>query len=251
MAIRAKSTADLPPSTAEGSTERSHCAKPTDFGLGVTFDLAGAEWPQVNALHAQYEFHKHWPDGMLCHITGITTNGVLSHGVWTNERDEAAYFRDVAIPIITDAVDEIGAARGAESTWDFEPVSRALHDLTLGPGVAAFVDIGADADASAIDVLGSRPVAIDLDLNEIADVAVERMRSQLEYDDSTPCDLIMSFEESSTDGDRLQTQIWSSADAANAFLKNVAIPLRSDGSNLRPLKRISFGSSSMNPNWFA
>lgn len=229
------------------------------FRCAVTFSLVGADWEYVNALHATYKFHESWPAGMLCHITGVVEDGVRSIGLWTERDVEQAYFRLIAAQIITDSVQTIGPPPAAtDEGGDFEPTARQLIHVIASEAVHAFVDIGEDADASAVEALGTRPVAIDLDLRPFDDSVYEELTAALGYEDSVPEGMIVAWAERE-DAGIFATQVWSSEEQAQFGLESEYLPAlrRVVGPaaaellqpKIRPISRISFGSSELDPAW--
>lgn len=234
-------------------------ARPKRFQLAVTFDLRGAEWEFVNKLHAVYRFHEYWPPGMLCHITGETADGVISVGVWTDEHDEQAFFRDVAVKVITQALQDFGVPAGDFGAMDFQPVSRHVDNLIVGPLLGDFQDIGPDLDASAVFRLGTQPVSLDCTFpqahpNELCDA--ER---QLGLHREAPEGLLMLLDERDEEGRPKQSQIWRSRGEALDYWKRSFLPALIDvggATTARPprpvardLKRISVGSSELDKAW--
>lgn len=227
----------------------------TGFDLAVTFDMAGVSWDYINQLHRRYGFHERWPDGMLCHITGLSASGIISLGIWTNAADERAFFTRVASSVITDSIREQGAPITEDgASADFSPYARELHRLTIGSDVGSFVDIGEDADATAIGVLGSEPVTVQIDLNGVDADAFDSAMRELGYDQQIPDGLLVQCVELS-DGQLFESQCWASEDSARAALNSEYLPaLQTVGANptasFHRLKRISFGGASCDPGWF-
>lgn len=210
-----------PPSLTPVATDR--------FQLGVTFEMAGIDWNYVNALHAQYKFHERWPAGMLCHITGEFDGGIRSAGLWTDVIDEQKYFRQTAVPVITDSIMAMGPAVSDEETIDFEPVSREVMHLCLTRLANSFADIGADEDASAVHALGGQPVAVRLHISE----GVTALGDEVDG-------LVVAWTE--RDGERpVETQVWSSADHA----ERAGALAHAGLTEMNPLRRISFGPAEL------
>jgi hypothetical protein len=229
------------------------------FEWAVTFDLAGVEWEYLNQLHRGYAFHERWPEGMLCHITGATDDGIASLGIWTNERDEQEYFTSVATEVITKAVREQGAPMTAQGEIaDFSPTARPIHRLMLNPAAAAFVDIGEDTDVKAIGALGGEPVSVRLEHLGLAAAEFDAAMSGLGYDDELPAGLLVQCVELE-DGKLFETQIWTDIDAARRTLDDKYLPAISAAGSERggtvadpaigSLKRVSFGGASFSPAW--
>ncbi len=200
------------------------------FTLAVTFEMNGIEWEYVNQLHSHYKFHEHWPPGMLAHITSEFDGGIRSVGLWTNRRDEQTYFRQTAIPVITDSIMEMGpaVAGNQDAAIDFEPVSRTVDHLTISGLARAFADIGADEDASAVHVLGGQPVVVRV---ELGDATPSRVSGE---------GLIAAWSEHDEDV-RIETQVWATTDhAEGAGALEAESPVSIDR-----LKRISFGADEL------
>lgn len=226
---------------------------PKIFELCVTFDLIGAEWEFVNALHNAYEYEHNWPDGMLCHITSETADGIHSQGIWTNSDDEAVYFREVAVNVITKAMAELGAADGKHGAVDFEPVSRSIEQLIIGPLLDEFEDIGPDHDAQAIHRLGTDPVAVQISFEGIKSANVIEASRSLGLETTAPIGLMLLLDERDDAGVLHQTQVWRSVDEAFSFWAETFAPalvnvgaVASDSDMPKPefrtLKRVSVGS---------
>lgn len=206
---------------------------PTDtdrFTLSVTFEMNGIDWDYVNRLHSHYRFHEDWPPGMLAHVTSEFDGGIRSVGLWTNRLDEQTYFRQTAIPVITDSIMEMGpaVAGNQDAAIDFEPVSRTVDHLTVSGLARAFADIGADEDASAIHALGGQPVVVRI---ELGDSAPTRASGE---------GLIAAWSEHDDDV-RIETQVWATTDhAESAGALETELPLSIDR-----LKRVSFGADEL------
>jgi hypothetical protein len=192
-------------------------AKETDrFRTAVTFEMPGATWEYVNALHAMYRFHENWPKGMLCHITGEAESGIRSIGIWRSRELEQEYFRRVAVEVITESVRVIGPPPAEAEAENFEPRACAISRVLLTDLCAAFADIGEDPDGGAIHMLGTDPV-------------IDRGAPVLEP--GTTCEGLILAWTTSDPGGAVEHRVWTSADHAL-------------GESL-PLRRISFGSTEL------
>lgn len=235
-------------------------ATPTLFELCVTFDLIGAEWEFVNALHNAYEYEHNWPDEMLCHITSETADGIHSQGIWTDSVAEAAYFRNVAVKVITQAMADLGPADGKYGAVDFEPVSRSIQQLIIGPLLDEFKDIGPDHDAQAIHRLGTDPVAVQTSFEGVKPTDVIEASRSLGLQTAAPEGLLLLLDERDEAGEPHQTQVWRSVDEAFSFwgesfapaLVDVGAVASETGMSkpeFRTLKRISVGSKPLEAAW--
>lgn len=235
-------------------------ACPKRYRLNVTFEMAGADWDFVNKLHAAYRFQDRWPQGMLCHLTGIKDGAIVSQGIWTTEEAESAFFRDVAVGVITAAMHDIGPSEGAHGAMDFEPVARNVDRLILGPLLAKFQDIGADLDATAISCLGTDPVALDTAFHGVTKQQLSEAVHALSLTRAAPEGLILLLNESGTDGVPHQSQFWRSIDEAMSFWENAFLPALIDigacksgeqafEPSIRELKRISVDSAEFDSAW--
>lgn len=242
------------------SVERVRVTTPTIFELCVTFDMIGADWDFVNALHNAYEYEHNWPDGMLCHITSETAEGVHSQGIWTNPETEAAYFRNVVVNVITQAMADLGPAAGQYGAVDFEPVSRSIEQLIIGPLLEEFSDIGPDHDAKAIHTLGTDPVALQTSFAGVKAAELADASRSLGLRTVAPEGLLLLVDESDDSGVPHQTQVWRSVDEAFTFWGESFAPALVDVGavasetgmpkpEFRSLKRISVGSKQLEAAW--
>lgn len=234
-------------------------ARPTRFQLAVTFDLQGATWDFINQLHAAYRFHEYWPPGMLCHITGETAQGVRSLGIWTDEHDEQAFFRDVAVKVITQSMQDLGVPEGDHGAMDFEPTARKIDNLIVGPLLEDFQDIGPDPEANAVHRLGTQPVALDCTFTQARRQEVRDAERLLDLDRVAPEGLILLLDESDEDGQISQCQVWRSRSEALDHWERNFLPALVDVGGattelppipiVRDLKRISVGSTELAKAW--
>lgn len=201
------------------------------FKTSVTFDMPGATWDYVNAMHTSYLFHENWPDGMLCHITGEVGTGIRSLGLWTNRETEQEFFRKVAMVIITDSIHELGPPPVETEAESFAPRAQTIERVVMTELCEAFADIGPDLDGSAIHTLGTDPVIVSFPSS------AKRFRSFEPYKstDQAPEGLIIAWTTSGPER-KLDHQVWASAEHAGE-----SVP----GSEIHGLKRISFGSSEL------
>lgn len=235
-------------------------ATPTLFELCVTFDLIDADWEFVNALHSAYAYEHNWPEEMLCHITSETAEGIHSQGIWTDDVAEAAYFRNVAVKVITQAMADLGAGDGKHGALDFEPVSRSIEQLIIGPLLEEFRDIGPDHDAQAIHRLGTDPVAVQTSFEGARHEDVIAASRSLGLRTAAPEGLLLLLDERDETGESHQTQVWRSVDEAFSFWGETFAPalvhagaVASDHEMPKPefrtLKRISVGSKPLDAAW--
>jgi hypothetical protein len=194
-----------------------------EFTTDVTFDMPGATWDYVNAMHAEYRFHEHWPAGMLCHITGEVDQGIRSIGIWRNRELEQHYFQNVAIEVITKSIQKLGPPPIDADGENFEPRSSRITGLLASSLCNAFADIGPDLDADAINALGTTPV--------IACFGSSADTPTVFGLDEIPEGLIIAWTISTPEGER-ELQVWASAEQAPA-------------TETHKLRRISFGSSEL------
>lgn len=224
--------------------------RPRDFTWSVTFDMIGLDWEWVNALHGQYRFHENWPDGMLCHFTGPVSGGVRTIGIWTDRAQEQEYFRKTAIEVITNSVRELGPPPAGDQAGDFEPVARDIHRLALTHACEAFADIGEDADASAINALGTQPVTARFEFSALDAHDYDATIAQLGWGAALPEGMLLALTERRGPA-LIETQIWSSEAIARETLEAGYIPAMSERMNVeaRPtydrLNRISFGGDAL------
>lgn len=245
---------------AEIVNARRRVATPQIFELCVTFDLIGADWEFVNALHSAYEFEHNWPDGMLCHITSESAEGIHSQGIWTDADVEAAYFRDVAVNVITQAMADLGPAAGKYGAVDFEPVARSIDQLIIGSLLSEFQDIGPDHDAQAVHRLGTDPVVVQTRFNDAKPKKLADASRLVGLRTAAPEGLLMLLDETGEDGVPNQSQIWRSAEEAHEFWEQsfasalvdvgaVASETGMPQSRIHPIRRISVGSVPLAAVW--
>lgn len=192
------------------------------FTTAVTFDMPGATWDYVNALHAEYHFDERWPEGMLCHITGEVDRGVRSIGLWRTQALEQEYFRKVAVEVITASIQKLGPPPGADAGENFEPRPEGITGLLATDLCESFADIGPDDDGAAIAALGTQPVIATVDTSSEQSVFAGDLADGL----------IVAWTAVTSEGE-VEHQVWASEDCAPAAAKS------------HPLKRISFGSSEL------
>lgn len=235
-------------------------ATPKLFELCVTFDLIGADWEFVNALHSAYEFEHNWPDGMLCHITSESADGIHSQGIWTDTEAEGNYFRNVAVNVITQAMADLGPAAGKYGAVDFEPVSRRIKQLIVGPLLGEFQDIGPDHDAQAVHLLGTDPVVVTTTFDDAKPTELVDASRSLGLRTAAPEGLFLLLDETGDDGVPSQSQVWRSAEEARTFweqsfsgaLVDVGAVASENGMpqpQIRPIRRISVGSEPLAAAW--
>lgn len=201
------------------------------FKTLVTFDMPGATWDYVNAMHKTYRFHENWPEGMLCHITGEVGSGIRSIGLWTNREIEQEFFRKVAMVIITDSIHELGPPPVETDGESFAPRDQVIERVVLTELCDAFADIGPDLDGDAIHSLGTEPVIVSFPSRAKAFRPFEPFKSK----DEAPEGLIIAWTTNGPEG-KFDHEVWSSSEHAGE-----PVP----GSELHGLKRISFGSSEL------
>ncbi len=253
------SARSLPESPLSGQTLVAVTC-PKRYRLNVTFEMAGADWDFVNKLHAAYQFQDHWPQGMLCHLTGIDDGTVVSQGIWTDEIAESAFFRDVAVGVITQAMHDFGVPEGDDGAVDFEPIARNIDRLIIGQLFAEFQDIGADLDSTAIHQLGTEPVSLDTAFEGVSKQQLQDATNALGLTRAAPEGLILLLNESGDDGSPHQSQFWRSIDEAMSFWEYAFLPALVDigactfdeqrfEPSIRELKRISVDSAEFDSAW--
>lgn len=230
-------------------------ARPKRYQLAVTFDLPGADYELVEKLHRGHRIHEAWPHGMLCHISGETADGVLVLAIWSDERAEQAYFRDVIVKVITNTMQDPDALRGAHGPVDFHPEARAIDNLIVGPLLSEFQDIGPDLDGEAIHRLGTQPVSLDCTFMQARSDEIRDAERQLGLYRAAPKGLLLLLDEKDEQGRPRQSQIWRSCEEALEFWKQEFLPALVDVGGattahpplpvVRDLKRISVDSSEL------
>lgn len=238
---------EIAPSSASAHQPAS---RPSDFTWAVTFDMPGLDWSYVNALHGRYRFHENWPEGMLCHFTGPVSGGIRTIGIWTNRAEEQEYFRKTAIEVITNSVRELGPPPAGDQAGDFEPDASDIHRLVLSDECTAFADIGEDADASAVHVLGTQPVTARFEYSALDTRDYDATIAKLSHGAALPEGMLLALTE--LRGSALvETQVWTSEEAARDYLEASYIPAMAERtqSDVRPtydkLNRISFGGDAL------
>lgn len=186
--------------------------------------MAGANWEFANSLHAAHEFDTNWPAGLLCHTTSETPDGICAKGIWTNETAEAAYFRDFVVDVLTQAMAELGPAMGRHGAIDFEPDARSIEQLIVGQLLGEFQEIGADADGTAIGLLGTTPYSLDASFADATSAQIIEASRSLGLDRTAPEGLIMLLDECDAEGAPHHTQTWRSLEEADAFWNESFLP---------------------------
>jgi hypothetical protein len=183
------------------------------------YALPGVDWDYYRVFYRILGLGQLWPEGLTAHAAWQGKNAWRSFFLWNDEHTADAYFAGVGIETVTNTIRAMGVAKGPTGATDVVPRRLAIEDWLLGAHTGAFSGVGDDKDGKSIDVLGTRPVISELQLNARA----RPVAAALGFGREIPADLLGLVVAEAEDGCQL-LQIWSNAEIARAALENLTVP---------------------------
>lgn len=191
--------------------------------LATDYATPGATWEYHRAVYNMLDFAHRWPEGMAAHFSWPSQDGWRIVGIWKSQRHHEYYFSSVVIEEVTRAVGLLGAVSNRDGAADVEPVRSAVTKMIVGPLARNFVDVGPDTEGTAVYVLESEPIAIELDVTGMDAEIYSQLLDQLGYRSAIPSGLIAHFAVEIEDGTRI-FEVWSGRDHAISTIGETLLP---------------------------
>ncbi|MGH2958872.1 MAG: hypothetical protein ACRDKE_04660, partial [Solirubrobacterales bacterium] len=176
--------------------------------IATDYATPGATWEYHAAVYNMLDFANRWPDGMAAHFSWPSPDGWRIIGIWKSVRDHEEYFTTVVMDEVTRAVGLLGAVSNRGGAADVQPVRSALRKMIVGKLARNFVDIGPDIEGTAVYVLETEPVAIEIDVTGMDEEVYSQLLDRLGYRSAIPGELIAHFAYEIEGGTRI-FEVWS------------------------------------------
>lgn len=181
--------------------------------------LPGVDWGYYQVFYRNLGLAEKWPDGLSVHASWECGDGWRSIYLWDDHTTADHYFASAGMEAVTDTVRELGPAKTPSGATDVEPLRSVVHEWILGFYASAFSDADDDSEGGAVDILGARPVVVELDLAAEPSAVI----SALGIEKRIPRDLITLLVADHPTGARM-LQIWADDEIARAALETIVFP---------------------------